>query len=59
VIGVIESDANFDVFDVSGSGSLMGFLSPLRAGIKALIRFDEDASNAAISLLIIILQFFI
>ena len=59
MIEVIESDADFDVFDVSGSGSLMGFLSSLRADIKALIRFDGDASNAAISLLIVILQFFI
>ena len=57
--GVVESDAGFDDFDVSGSGSLMGFLSPLRAGIKALIRSDGDASNAVTSLLIAILQFFI
>ena len=59
MIEVVESDADFDDFDVSGSGSLMRFLSSLHAGIKALIRFSENAFNTTISLLIIIFQFFI
>jgi len=59
VIEVIESDADFDVFDISSSEFLMRFLSPLHAGIKALIRSDKDAFNAVTLLLIIILQFFI
>ena len=59
MIGVIESDADFDIFDVSDSGSLMGFLLSLHADIKVLIRSDGDASNIVTSLLIIILQFFI